>query len=183
MSLGGQNEANEAWGGLVAARGSVFGAILGGGLTAGLCDFIFASVFYPLRANIPVERVWQSVASGVLGKEAFEGGYATAALGVALHFFIATLMAAAFVVVAQRLRFLPRYWFIFGPLYGIFLFYAMQCVVLQLSNVPNKPDLSHLPVIGKNMLNFYSALGIHAVVGTVIALFARRTLPSGQQTS
>lgn len=154
----------------------VVGAIAGGGLTAGLCDFVFASVFYPLRAHIPVERVWQSVASGVLGKEAFDGGYSAAALGVGLHFFIAVLMAAAFVLVALRLKFLPRYWLVFGPLYGLFLFYAMQGVVLPLSNVPVKPDLSHLPVIGKNMINFYAALGIHAVVGTVIALFSRRAL-------
>ncbi|MFO1187884.1 MAG: hypothetical protein U1E87_10810 [Alphaproteobacteria bacterium] len=155
----------------------VVGAIIGGGLTAGLCDFVFASIFYPLRAHIPVERIWQSVASGVLGKAAFDGGYAAAALGVSLHFFIATVMAAAFVMVTLKLKFLSRYWLIFGPLYGIFLFYAMQGVVLQLSNVPTKPDLSHLPIIGKNMINFYSALGIHAVVGTVIALFSRRAQP------
>ena len=39
-------------------------------------------------------RILQSVAAGLLGKAAYEGGAGTAALGAFLHFFIALVIAA-----------------------------------------------------------------------------------------
>ena len=47
--------------------------------------------------------MWQSIASGLLGKAAYEGGSATAPLGLALHFFIAFVMALVYVLAARRL--------------------------------------------------------------------------------
>lgn len=159
---------------------SVLGVILRGGLTAGAFDFIYANIFYYLWRQISPVKIWQSVASGLLGKSAYEGGLETAALGVGLHFFIAILMAAAFVLVSQRARFLARYPFVFGPLYGVFLYYFMNCVVLPLSNVPTPPDLSHFPMIGNNIEPFIGGLLIHAFgVGLPIALFARRVVRTG----
>jgi len=163
----------------MAARGGVFGAILGGGLTAGACDFVYASVFYYLWKQIPPIKIWQSVAGGVLGASASDGGYQSAAIGVGLHFFIAILMATAFVLVSLKLKFLARHALLFGPLYGIFLYYVMNGVVLPLSNVPTPPDMSHFPMVGKYTINFVGGLLIHAFgVGLPIALFARRALPS-----
>jgi len=55
---------------------------------------------HPLRlhllgaeARVPAQRILQSVAAGLLGDASFEGGAATAALGLALHFLIATSMS------------------------------------------------------------------------------------------
>ncbi len=160
-------------------RNSLTGAILGGGLTAGLCDFIYANVFYYLWKGITPVQLWQFVASGLLGESALKGGYATAALGVIMHFTIALLMALAFVLVALRVRWLVRYPIISGLLYGVFLYYFMNGVVLPLSNVPTPPDLTRFPMVGASTINFIGGLLIHAFgVGLPIALFAKRAVPA-----
>jgi hypothetical protein len=62
-------------------------ATLWGGLAAGVLDFIGAWVSNASRGVTPL-RIAQSIASGVLGAKAFQGGFKTAALGVGLHFII-----------------------------------------------------------------------------------------------
>jgi hypothetical protein len=73
---------------LVAQRPRALAAILWGGAIAGAFDLTYATVFYGLRGVKPI-RVSQSIASGLLGPKAYEGGFATAILGVVLHFVIA----------------------------------------------------------------------------------------------
>ncbi|HET8647044.1 MAG TPA: hypothetical protein VFO85_16225, partial [Vicinamibacteria bacterium] len=77
-------------------------AILLGGLVAGTMDITAAILLYA-RRGVPPLRILQSVASGLLGRAAFTGGVPTAALGLALHFFIATTAAAVYVLAARRL--------------------------------------------------------------------------------
>jgi hypothetical protein len=47
-------------------------------------------------------QVLQYIASGALGKSAFEGGLVTAALGAMFHFIIAWAAAAVFVLASRR---------------------------------------------------------------------------------
>src|SRR5688500_12712358 len=75
--------------------------ILFGGLIAGVLDITYAFVFSYLRSGRTPAFVLQSVASGALGRRAYEGGIKTAALGLAFHFLIA-LGAAAVYVLASR---------------------------------------------------------------------------------
>jgi hypothetical protein len=56
------------------AGSRITGAILGGGLVAGACDFAYANIFYWVWRQLPPKALWQSVASGAIGNEAFEGG-------------------------------------------------------------------------------------------------------------
>src|SRR3954471_17723499 len=83
-------------------------AILWGGLLADLGDITFAFVMSGLRGVGPV-RVLQSVASGLLGEAAKEGGLATAALGAVLHFLIAFVWATVYWVASRRLKLLVQY--------------------------------------------------------------------------
>jgi hypothetical protein len=112
-------------------------AILWGGLAAGIGDITYAFVASGLRGVSPV-RVLQSVASGLLGRAAFEGGLATAALGALLHFFIATTAAAVYYAASRQLDLLARHAVMFGLLYGIVVFAVMHFVVLPLSAIPFK---------------------------------------------
>jgi hypothetical protein len=66
-----------------------------GGVIAGVLDLTAAFATWGLKGVNPI-IIAQSVASGLLGKDAFHGGLATAALGVVLHFFIACSAAAIF---------------------------------------------------------------------------------------
>src|SRR4030095_9717030 len=97
---------------------------------------ICASFCYAwLRAGVGPIRVLHSVASGLLGAAAFQGGGKTAVLGLALHFLIATTAAAVFYFASRRLLFLIERPVPFGLLYGAIVYAFMNFVVLPLSNV------------------------------------------------
>src|SRR5690606_21249190 len=72
-------------------------AIAFGGLVAGSLDILYAMAFWWLKAGVSPLRILQSVAAGALGPASFDGGAASATLGLVLHFAIATAMAAAYV--------------------------------------------------------------------------------------
>ena len=59
-----------------------------GGLTAGVLDIADAFIVTTINGGTPT-RVLQAIASGMLGREAYQGGVPGAALGLALHFLIA----------------------------------------------------------------------------------------------
>ena len=93
-----------------------------------------------------------------------------ALLGLALHFFIAIIMAAVFVFAASRIAFLTRFAWVTGPLFGLVLYAAMQYVVLPLSAAGggSHPEGQF----------FWGALAAHTLlVGLPIALVARRVAP------
>ena len=71
----------------------------------------------------------QSIASGVLGAEAFAGGAASAALGVALHFLIALGAAAVYVLASRPMGVLRVRWLASGLIYGVVVYAVMQGVV------------------------------------------------------
>lgn len=105
-----------------------------GGLVAGACDIVYASLYWWLKAGVPAMRVCQSVAAGLLGREAARaGGWPTALLGLALHFGIALTMAATYFLVARRWLFLTRRPGLAGALYGALLYAIMRFVVVPLS--------------------------------------------------
>ena len=140
--------------------------LLAAGAVAGVLDIAYACIFWAIKADLPAMRIFQSVAAGLLGPASLEGGVPTAALGLALHFLIATAMAAAYFFAASRWAPLWKRTFIFGCLYGLFLYGLMNYVVIPLSAaLPGSTD----PLwVGMSVL-------VHMVfVGVPIALFARR---------
>src|SRR5690606_27863107 len=70
-------------------------AILVGGMVAATLDITYAISFSAWR-GVPPTRLLQSVASGLLGSASYEGGTATAVLGLILHYLMALLIAAIF---------------------------------------------------------------------------------------
>src|SRR5215471_10630437 len=69
----------------VATTSNAFLAIFWGGLACGVFDITQACVGYGIQNHLPPMRIFQSVAAGVLGRSASQGGVKTAALGLALH--------------------------------------------------------------------------------------------------
>jgi hypothetical protein len=112
----------------------VWGILLGG-LIAGALDIIYAFVVYgPLSYGISPQRVLQSVAAGWIGREASQaGGWNTAMLGLATHFLIATIMAAVYALAAQSVSALNRNPVLWGLVYGLILYVAMNYIVVPLS--------------------------------------------------
>ncbi|HZR36045.1 MAG TPA: hypothetical protein VFA75_11755 [Nevskia sp.] len=139
-------------------------AILAGTAAAGTLDITYAVVFSGFH-GVPARRILQSVASGLLGKPAFDGGAPTAALGLALHYGIMAGMAAAFYAISARvpaLRARPLLW---GPLYGLGLYAAMSFVVLPLSAYPYPVRFSPAYLLAANLI-------VHMAIGLIIAALA-----------
>lgn len=105
--------------------------VVAAGLAGGAVDLAYASTM-GLVSGRGVVRVWQGVARGWLGKPAFDGGAATALLGLATHFAIAIAMAGAYGLAAARFDVLYRRWLICAPLYGLALYGVMYRIVLPL---------------------------------------------------
>jgi len=134
-------------------------------VVAGTLDMADACLYWGITKGVPPERIFQSVASGLLGKAAFKGGAATAALGLFLHFAIMAVMVATYVAASVRLPALTRRPVIMGLSYGLATYVVMNSVVLPLSQVgPRGPFL--LP-------SFINGLMAHLVlVGLTTALIA-----------
>ncbi|HWS89338.1 MAG TPA: hypothetical protein VN282_20360 [Pyrinomonadaceae bacterium] len=139
-------------------------AIVWGGLLAGVGDIAFAFVVSGLSGVGPV-RVLQSVASGLLGGAARDGGLATAALGGALHFLIAFIWAAVYWLASRKLRVLVRRPVVCGLLYGFAVYAFMYLVVLPLSAAYFKPTFTPYTVT-------LNGAGHMLLVGLPIALAA-----------
>jgi uncharacterized membrane protein YagU involved in acid resistance len=120
-------------------------AILLGGLAAGILDITYAIVVSRLLRGTDAVTVLQSVASGLLGESAYDGGAATAALGLFLHFVIAFTAAAVYVLASRRLPALAQRPWLWGALYGMAVYLFMNFVVLPLSAFPHK--LSFPPLV------------------------------------
>jgi hypothetical protein len=75
----------------------------------------------------------QSIASGLLGSQAFKGGAGGAALGAVLHFVIAFGAAAVYYVASRKIALMRRKPYLSGVLYGIAVYLFMNFVVLPLS--------------------------------------------------
>jgi hypothetical protein len=143
-------------------------AILVGGLLAGALDITAAFVVYGLRGATPL-RILQSVASGLLGADAFKGGLGTAALGALLHFLIALVAAVVYYAASRKLGVLVQRAVVSGLLYGIAVYVFMNFVVLPLSAVAKRPFVLELALV---------ILAVHMLcVGLPIALAVRRFAP------
>jgi hypothetical protein len=139
-------------------------AILVAGLICGVLDGISAVVVFSFFGLKPI-RVFQGIASGILGRSAFEGGGGTAAMGVALHFLIALGAAAVYYVASRPLHFLIDRAILFGVLYGIAVHLFMSFVVIPLSAMGKRPFV---------LRSFVAVLIVHMiVVGPSIALTIR----------
>jgi hypothetical protein len=142
-------------------------AILWGGLIAGTLDITAACVAAWLRAGATPVRVFKSVASGLLGAAAYAGGAKIAALGLALHFFIATIWTIVFYLASRKLRFLIEQPIVWGLVYGVVVYAFMNFVVLPLSRFPP----GRAPTLSSRLIGL---LIIMFCIGLPIALIVRR---------
>lgn len=141
-----------------AGRGLSMGrAIAYGALAVGILDILDAFVFFGLRGVAPIV-ILQSIASGVLGRLAYQGGLGTATLGLVLHFFIAFSIVTTYVLASRRLTALARRPFVYGPLYGILVYGVMNLVVVPLSAAAVGPKT--WPVVVNGILIHLFGVGL-----------------------
>ncbi len=144
---------------------SVFRAIVYATLLAGALDATDGVVFFGLHGLNPIQ-VLQYIASGLLGAQSFQGGLATAGVGVLVHFAIAFVVAAVYIFASRRVPALRSQWIVFGLLYGAAVWAIMNLVVLPHSAVAPSP------VSMAALLN--GIIGHALFVGMPIAFFANK---------
>jgi hypothetical protein len=141
--------------------------VVAGGLVAGTLDILYACGYWALRRDVPAIRILQSVAAGLLGESSYEGGATTAALGLALHYFIALSMSVTYFLVARQWPLLWRRPVLWGAGYGVALYCFMQGIVVPLSAVPASASKDRLWIV--------LSIAVHVIlIGLPIALFATR---------
>lgn len=141
--------------------------VLLGGLAVGTFDLVFACMWWAIAANVPPTRIFQSIASGLYGRASFEGGVRTAAVGIVAHYFIAACMVLAYALVASRSPSLIRHPWRWGPVYGVFLYAAMNFVIVPLSAAapaPTRPAWMAASVV------------VHVLIGIACAFIARNAV-------
>lgn len=137
-------------------------------LACGILDAAAATTQAALL-GIPAQRVWQTVASGVIGPRAFEKGWRSGALGLALHFAISFIIANIYILASLHLPFLLQHPLIAGAFYGIDVYAVMNYIVLPLSRRAKRPFNRNFAL---------TQLVIHIViVGWSIAVSAWYLLP------
>jgi len=153
-------------------RPRAFNSIFYGGMAVGVLDGVAAVIISSLFGRGP-RIMFQSIASGLIGRASLEGGWATVLLGASLHFLIAFIWAAIYYVASLKLPALIRRAFICGTIYGLVVFFAMQMIVLPLSAIRKDPFLFGTP------WQVTRGIIVHILcVGLPIALLARRAAKS-----
>jgi hypothetical protein len=149
--------------------------ILYAGAIVGVLDITAACINARVVAGFTPARVLKGVASGLLGRSALEGGFATATLGLVMHFMMAMTVATIFYLLSRRFP-LPKSLsgvVAVGMLYG--------AAVFAVNNFATAPFMSwlrslylHTPILFKPPMG-WSQLVIHLFcVGLPIALVMRQ---------
>jgi len=147
-------------------RPRAFDTILYGGLAVGILDGSAAVILSSLK-GVSATRVFQYIASGMLGRASYNGGLTTVLLGVLIHFLIAFTVATVYYRASLKLPMLVQRAALWGPIYGIAVHFAMRFIVLPLSAV-QRPPFTFSGLL-QNMI-------VHALcVGLPVALIARRS--------
>jgi hypothetical protein len=141
-------------------------AILWGGGIGGTLDLLAAVIDAAVRGRNPI-MMFKGIASGLIGRSAFNHGFAPAVLGLVCHFAIAFGAAALYYVVSRKLRVLVERPVLCGLLYGIPIYLVTNFVIVPLSAIGH--------VLGHSSEQVTQALVILMVcVGLPIGLATRQ---------
>jgi hypothetical protein len=147
-------------------------AVLTGAALVGVLDGLWAVVSSVLRGGSPA-RIFQFVASGLIGRDAaYAGGLATVLLGVLLHFTVAFLIVGTYFLASRRLPPLVAHPVPCGLAYGVAAYLVMHFVVVPLSAAPLGANRSALASLALH------AFGHALLVGLPSALVSSRVPPA-----
>ncbi len=151
---------------------SALKTIVTAGLVAGALDIAYACIIWGLRGVSPI-RIGQSIAAGLMGREAaVGGGPTTGVFGLVLHFVLMTIIAGIYYIAARNIRLLVDKAVPFGIAYGLATYGVMNYVVLPLSAIGQAGGGGPTYIVVTGIL-------VHMfLIGLPIALITRRGLRS-----
>ena len=101
-------------------------------ILTGVSDGLFSSVLVTVFYGSTFTRLWQGVASTLLGRGAFDRGTATVLAGLVIHFCVALSWSAVFLFILSRASWVRA---LLNTRYGVFKVAAIYgpCVWLMMS--------------------------------------------------
>ncbi|MEP6766254.1 MAG: hypothetical protein ABJB66_18220 [Gemmatimonadaceae bacterium] len=112
-------------------------------LVTAICDGLFSSILAAFFYGSTVTKLWQGVASALLGKDAIDGGTTPALIGVLMHFGVALTWTTVFWLITTQSAWLRRTiattpgMFAAACVYGPIIWMTMSLVLF--------PQLYHRP--------------------------------------
>ncbi|MGC3943612.1 MAG: hypothetical protein QM762_03585 [Chryseolinea sp.] len=134
-------------------------------LMVGTLDITAAVIQTLINGRNPLMML-KFIASGVFGSEALAGGNGYAVMGLLFHYIIAGIWTWLFFLLYPRLRFLQENVWVTTVVYGLFVWFVMNRIVLPLSNTPSIPFTVRGALISATILIL--------AIGMPLALMARR---------
>lgn len=140
-------------------------AIIMAGLVVGTLDLTAATIQTIVMGGNPL-RMLQYIASGIFGKDAFEGGLRYSLLGGIIHYGIAFSWTILFFLLYPKINGLASHKLLTGLVYGLIVWLIMNRVVVPLSKIPDSPF---------NLKNALIGLGILIIaIGIPLSFMAAR---------
>ena len=140
--------------------------ILAAALIVGAMDFAYASLSTVLRGG-SFTKLWQFVASGLLGKQAFALGLAGVLGGVTCHFLIMGVFGAAAYFLYRKVPQIGKQPAVSGVAYGIGIWVVMNFIVVPLSNTGTSAPRIELGAV----MNLGFAM--HLIIGLALVLIIK----------
>jgi uncharacterized membrane protein YagU involved in acid resistance len=109
------------------------------GSVAAVVEMIPILLIQGLLLHVGPLRIFQSIASGLLGAGAYAGGFSSAVLGALLHLLISVVAGLIYAVAASRFDILLKRPVLGGIAYGVIVYLVMSYIVVPLSAVAFKP--------------------------------------------
>jgi len=148
-------------------------ALLLGTVAVAVIESTEVMIFWGLRGT-PPHQILQYIASGLVGRAAFEGGLATTLLGTALHFFNSFVIFAVYLAASRRFPALVRHPVACGLLYGAGVHLLMAYVVIPLSAAPRRGAFNP-------WLFLHGVVSQALVVGLPCAFVSRAAAPASSE--
>src|SRR3569833_289608 len=146
----------------------VLKSLVYGGLIAGTVDIGAATLINMVNPLV----ILQAIASGLLGRPAFQGGAGVMLLGLVLQWGMSILIAAFYSFGARQWPVLARRGVWWGTLYGVVVCIVMNYVVVPLSAASHK---------WTHPVSWYVENGLAMLVfGWIVAFTANRFLASAR---
>jgi hypothetical protein len=140
------------------SRGPLLPALLPAGLLAGVLDGSSAVVNHWVHGGHTPERIFNFIASGIVGPDAMTGGTPMVLLGILLHMLIAMTWTALIFVAAARVAWIRQHSVMAALPVGLTVWLVMNLVVLPLSRVSTRPTTITSNVTGALILVVFIAL-------------------------
>ncbi len=155
------------------STGGIVSRVATAAAVVALLDFSYVFVLWVVvRQKLTTAQLLQSIASGLLGRAAYQGGWAAALLGGALHLTIALIWTLLYVGAIRHLAPIGRLAaerggrVVLGLGYGIVIWWSMDLIVLPLSQARPVPFLSWTFAINSLQHACMVGLPIAVLIGT-----------------